>query len=257
MPIDYKIERRRWEEIGDLIGEIIALEFDNQVLQYYNTDCEAVDIYRDRIVPINHTELSVLNISYSSSEYSNKHQGSKSGEHTFWIDIYCQSASEDDVRADFLANKKLQRLMGIIDDILENPIYKTLGQAPPILSGTMVENTEVVNATKETQDALASVFGRVTFKVRANEENGLLAGNQLLTHLTQIKLGITDKGFRYEYGPVDSEPALDERFVYIVNQYGNVIELLPGGTRYTVTELEEILDDIDDNESTITENLPE
>lgn len=199
MPIEYKIEKKNFETIGDQLGAIITEELAYQKSEYDNPDCDCVDVYRERTSRIDSTEMSVVNVSYASTEFSNKNQGSKTGDSTYFIDVYASSKSTRTEDGDKLANLKLQRIMGIIDEIIENPIYKKLGFTTPAISGHMVENMEIIYPRADEADALSNCFGRLTVKVRANETTGLLNGTPLTSAITQVKLGLTDKGYRYEY----------------------------------------------------------
>lgn len=198
--INYKIGAKNFETIGNNIGAILKLEFDNQVSEFKNEDCKCVDIYRERTTPINSTETTVVNLSYASSSYDNKNQGNKSAGNLYFIDVYTQSNSGKEEDGDELANLKLQRLMGIIDDILENPIYKTLGFASNarVVSSSMIENIEIMYPKDGAADALASCFGRMTFRVNAIETNGLLNGVAVDQAITTVHISATDKGFKYE-----------------------------------------------------------
>lgn len=199
MPIDYKIERKRFEQIGDQLGAILTDEMYRQGQDFEVDECREVTVYRERITTIDAEEKAVVNVLYAETGFDNKHQGSSAGSNTYYIDIYAvEPSTRSGEDGDKLAALKLQRLMGIVWEILEHPIYKTLSLAAPSISGLMVANMEIVNA-KENDSALAMTFGRITVNVRAVEETGRSAGNALTSSITQIKLVETEKGYRYEH----------------------------------------------------------
>lgn len=198
MPIDYKIERKNYDLIGSNIASILASEIKEQWNTYEVEDCKCVDVYKNRMTAIDATELSVINVSYASSDFSNKNQGTKSGDNTYYIDVYCNSKSNREEDGDEIAVARIERLMGIIDEILEHPMYKKLGFVPNgIISSSMVSNIEMVYPKPEL-DALSTVFGRVTFTVRANESTGLTSGVELDVAITKVYVNSTTKGFKYE-----------------------------------------------------------
>lgn len=198
MPIDYKIGKKNFQQIGENIAAILETEFKNQWTTYENEDCRCVDVYKDRVTPLDETELTVVNVTFAASWYDNKHQGSKSADNTYYIDVYCNSKSTKDRDSDDIAQERIQKVLGVIDEVLEHPLYKKLGFVPNgIISGTMVEGIEIVYP-KETMDALASVFGRVTLKVRGIESTGLNVGVDLDAAITKVYINSTTKGFKYE-----------------------------------------------------------
>jgi hypothetical protein len=252
--IAYEITEQNNELIRDQIGAILTLEFENQAANYYNTDCEGVTFFVERLVPIGAEEQPFVNVSLDQGQYGNKHQGGSDGTYNFWIDVFASSKSIAENRGDKLAGIKAQRLAGICRAILEDPIYKHLSFGAGFIMKTMVTSIEMLVLNPSGQDTKSSRVCRMGFMVKATETITLPAGNLLTDHVTQIKLGISDKGLRYVYG-TDSPSPVDTRYVRIIDQYGNVLALLEGGDDYTVTRLQRIIDTIIANEITVIDNI--
>lgn len=253
--IGYEITAQNYELIRNQIGAILAQEFESQASEYYNTDCEGVDFYIERVQPIDHNELAIVNVSVDQGEYGNKHQGSSDGTYTFFVDAFANSKSTASHKGDKLAGYRVQRIIGICRAILDNPIYKTLSFAPGFIMRTMVMSIEMLAMKQDGVDALNSRVCRLTFQVKANESVELPAGNLLTDHITRIHLGLTDKGFRYVIGEEDLGPIPDQNYVKIVNQNGETVALLQPPEIYTVEQLQEIIDTITDNDTTIIDPI--
>lgn len=198
MPIDYRIERKKFEVFGDQIGAILTREFKRQ-LQEFDVEEAEVEVYRERIIPVDtSTEGRVINVQYASTEFEGKHQGNANGPHVYFIDLIASHGHKGEDRSDELSHMDLQRMMGIAWEILEHPSHNLLELGAPNVGGVFVRNMEIMNA-REGDNWLATTFGRLTFEVRTAERTNLSAGNAVLMSVHQVRLGTTDKGYRYEY----------------------------------------------------------
>src|SRR5688572_8702309 len=103
MPIEYKIERKKFEVIGDQLGAIIALEFRKQWEQFEVDECRGVEVFRERnrIIDAN-SEQSVINVQFAATQYEAKHQGASDGSNTYFIDFYRNEPSRDGKEGDEL-----------------------------------------------------------------------------------------------------------------------------------------------------------
>lgn len=196
--INYKIDKKNFELIGHSICAILKAEFNNQWKVHKNEAVKCVQVFRERTTPIQDVEMDVVNLSYASSDYDNKNQGTKSGDNIYFIDVYTNANSQRDKDNDYLANVQLQAIMRVIDGILEDPIYKKLDFTTPKISGTMVQRMEIMYPKSDSTDALSSCFGRITFQVRANENTGLIDGLLVAGSTTKVKVDGDPRGFLYE-----------------------------------------------------------
>jgi hypothetical protein len=255
--INYKIEQQNYEVIRNQIAAILTLELDRQVAVFYNTECEGISVYIERGAPVDKTETVFVNVSLPRGDFNNKHAGYTDGVYSFYVDVYTNAKATGDNSADTISSFRNQRVIGILRAILEDPQYKTFGFTPGNCANLGCSQMEYGEIKKGEMDATATIVGRLIVSAKAGEASQLLTGEPLLFSITQLKLGISNKGYKYTFG-TDAAPVLDDRFVYIVDQYGNVLELLSGGQTYTVNRLQNIIDTITENEVNIIDNiLPE
>ena len=189
------ISTQRFESIRDRILEILVDEMDHQ---YYLTSDEDlnVSVFIERNNPIDKTELSAIVVSLAKGAYSNKNQGSVDGDYIYNVDVYTNSKTTENGAGDTLAAIKMQKLMGVCRSILEDPIYKTLGFAPPFLMKTNVSEFNIAAGNKE--DALNTGMGRLTFNVTTNETNKLIVPNLIEGYETTVKIDNSGKGYFYQ-----------------------------------------------------------
>lgn len=195
--IKYFIGPQNVEIIRDRIAAILADEFEEQFLNFYNTDCEHVDFYVERHSAIDKSELYIVNVSVDNATFDNEHYGSVDGAYLFNIDTYTNSKSVGDEDGDKLAMFKAQRITGIIRAILANPIYKRLDYTFPMIENTRVEGFKSMNLknTAET-DALSTTISRLQFFVKANQGVTIPPGTPIHENNSTIGLGLTVKGFK-------------------------------------------------------------
>lgn len=198
--ISYKIEKRNSEIVRDRIAAVLALEFNAQVIYYYNTDCDNVTFYVERSTPIDETELTVINVSIDGTEYNNKNYGNVDGNIVYNIDVYCNSKNKGSEPGDKLAAFKSQRIIGIIWGILEYPPYKTLAFDPGIIASTMVKGSkQVVIKSSGNDDALNTNVNRLQFEVRLVEGTPLPEAIPLGSNYTTVLLGESEKGYYIQF----------------------------------------------------------
>lgn len=202
--INYKITERNFELILFQAGAILTLELENQATQFYNTDCENVEVYLERLRAINSTELAIVTLGMATGNYSNRHAGYVDGLYTIYADVWANSGAkkneEGDLRqGDTLAGIKRNRITGIVQAVFEDPIYKTLGFEPGSVGNVRVNSFEIGNVRKGELDADNTTVSRVTLEFKAAERSKLLVPPELAEALTKIKLNKTNLGFKYEY----------------------------------------------------------
>ena len=190
------IPNQRFEIIRDRIGEILAEELANQ---------EALDgpvapaVYVSRAIPPDETDYPMINISLTKGDYSGKTQSQADGNYVYNIDVYTASPTTPEGRGDQLAAQKLQRYVGMIRAILENPVYRTLDYAPPFMCEGYVSGFEIADpqALLQDSDAQNSTVGRLQYAVRVPEYVQLKTAPPIAANLTGVKLELTDKGYLY------------------------------------------------------------
>lgn len=239
--IGYKIGRQNYELILERIGAIIAIELENQASQFYNTDCENIKIFLESLSPVNKSGTDIINVSLAPSTYGNRNVGYVDGVYSFFVDVYTNSKTIGDEDGGKISSLRAHRIMGILRAILEDPIYKTLGFTPGTIGNVRVTGFEVGSVNGTSSDAVNTKIDRLLVEVKAGEITLLPEGNLLTTALTQVYLEETADGYMFQFGPDNTPPPLDKRFVYITDQDGNILELVAGGHKYSVTVMRSIL----------------
>lgn len=194
------IPEQNFEKILDRIGEILTVELDRQATFTYDAVLEAV-VHKDRAVAFGHTECPAVNVIYHSTEFSEQSLPSTQGVNLYHIDCIVDGESEDgdgsDVNTmmgDILAKAKLNKLMGVIRAILEDPKYKTLGFQAPSIGNRHVVRMYFLKAIN--QDARNVRIGRIEFSVKAPEYPAeLITPVPIGGNDTTVKLALTETGY--------------------------------------------------------------
>jgi len=252
--IKYKIGKKNYELIRDQVGAILTAELISQATNYYNEDAEDVEVYVERTIPIDNSELTVVNVRVGQGLFDNHTQGSMDGTYKIYIGITTNSKWLGETMPDSLSAYKNQRVAGIINAILSDPIYKTLAFAPGFIERVRVLGFEPEH-TNEVNNSEFIIHTTLVLEVKTNERVQLPEGNTLLGNYTTVYFTNTGKGYQFVFEQAEPAPPLNPRYVYITDQYGNTLQLVEGGNRYTVNVLRRLIDTIINNQSTIIDNV--
>lgn len=189
------IEPRAFEKIRDRIVEILVVELAHQTAITYNEVLDA-DVYRERSVPFDKTDLPAVNVAVAKGDFNNASLLQKDGNYVYHIDCFTRAKTDDDEGGDAKAMLKLHSLMGVCDAIISDHQYKTLGFAPPFLSGRRIEEMQIAEP-KRNEDAESIMMGRLTLIVRVPETVNKLPGTLIVGYETQVKIDDTEKGYIY------------------------------------------------------------
>lgn len=201
------IPQQNFEVVRDRIFEILVDEIESQATLTYDPDLDA-SVYVEYGPPFQSSQTPCVNIMVGNGDYSNKNQGQADGGYNYYIDCFASARTTETNDGSTLAAFKLQRLMGVIRAILEDPLYKTLGIAPPSLSRTSV--TELRFQEPQPQDASSMAMGRITFNVVVMEDVRLSTANLIAGYNTQVKLDTTDKGYIFSGNNIPLPEVYDE-----------------------------------------------
>lgn len=192
-----EIPQQNFEFIRDRIGAIIAEELNNQAVNLIgDTDLDAT-VFVERFVPFAGPDFPCINVMFSGGPYENQNTLNSTGIYSYLIDVYTAAKSTDGQGGDQKATFILQRIMGIVRSILENPVYRSLGFGPGVVASSNITDIGVMNPLKA-QDATSAVKGRVILTVKACESTQLLDASPIDSFVTQAKINLTDKGYKYE-----------------------------------------------------------
>lgn len=193
--ISEQIPSRGFEIVRDAIGAVLKTELDAQrKLQDLTNDN---NIFIGRNTPFNQSEKLMINVMLDSAGYGSFNEASSHGSTTYFIDVYVSAKTSTDKDGGYSASQIRDKYMGMITYILQHHKYVTLGLPVGSIMGTYVEGFENFEASNN-QDATYSKMGRVTFSVRINESQTLWNGLELNSIFTDIKLELTEKGYKLE-----------------------------------------------------------
>lgn len=192
--INGQIPVQPFELVRDRIGFILSDELPNQYTLSAN-EALNVSVYKERIVPFDNTEIGLVNVRYGRGDLNNQHQGQTDHNATYFIDCYQKAKSTSSSVGDVDSLIKLHSLIGVCRAILENPIYKTLDFAPAFIGYSQIESIDI--AEPQRGDATNTTMGRLTFNVRMLEDTQLIDAILASGYDTQVKIELTDKGYKY------------------------------------------------------------
>jgi hypothetical protein len=200
--INTPILPQNFEIVRDRIAEILVTEIENQITQGYDPLLEDVQVFPERIIPLDDTHMPCICINLNRGNFGVKTMaGSAMGEYVYQIDAYGKASSEvsgDDITpADYLAAVVCQRLLGLARAILEDPQYRTLGYAAPSISS--VRFSDMLFEEPRSGSDFTMVQGRLNFYVTVNESCSLLTAELLTGHTSELRLGNSEKGYNYNY----------------------------------------------------------
>lgn len=184
--ISVQISESNYEQILDAICSLLALELAGQ------TSTEDVNVWKERSIPFDSTELPAVNVRLDGATYDNHDSRSRRGRNTFYIDVHANAKTTDDDSGDTLAAQVVHTIARVIMYVLSSAEYYSLGFTTNIISSRRVMNYEVVHMNA--QDALHTVIGRITFEVVSGEYVGSTEVSLIEEIQTQTEINDTDKG---------------------------------------------------------------
>lgn len=191
------IPKQNFVIVREQIGAILFLELENQkALQdfYY-----PINVYSEYSGGIGIEDEININVSLSSANFSSKTQKDAQGATVFNIDIFSNSKETASKTGSELSADKIQNFLGMIRFILSHTEYKTLGFELGFIGGTAIEGYEFTEQNYFAQDAANVKMCRVTFSVRIQENQTMSPVSVLQGNDTNVKLDLTDKGYKYKF----------------------------------------------------------
>jgi len=190
--INYFIEPKGFELVRDRIAAILLIELDNQVTFGYTEELDA-KIFIERTRPFSIAELPAINIGFGNNNYSNKDARMVDNTCTYFIDVYMGYESDEEIMGDEAVSKNIERLLGMIQTILDHAEYRNLDFSPNFIGTTRVESLQM--ADTEQKDASNVRMGRATFTVRITEPSTLKNAQPIDGSQTKYKIGTSEEGY--------------------------------------------------------------
>lgn len=194
------IAEQNFELIRDQIGLVLGTEFANQYV-LNNAYPNINKIWIERFIVFNsETEVPAINVTVARGDYSGQTAKKADGTYMYNVDVYTSAPTTDlNGPGDQYAMVTMNKIIGMARAILSNPIYRTLGLEPGIITNVKVERFFVGDKSSVT-DALSNVVGRLQFMVKAVESEALygiaVPLNEICTHAV-LKQDVA--GFYYDF----------------------------------------------------------
>jgi len=232
--INSEITPRSYEIIRDQLAAIVTSELVQQAAITYD-DLFLAPVYLQRAKNISVEECPLINIAVDSGKYDNQTVIDSDGEFTFFIDVFTTSTYTTTKRGDELSSKEAQRLAGVIQGILSNPQYVTLGFARPFIMRSKVVGFEPGTITKDESTNLAVV--RITLSVKAIQIELVQQPISEFEISTQVFLYETEQGYLYSgVGAPLPPPSPTCEPVTVYDTDGNLLGTKESGGAFIVND---------------------
>lgn len=197
--IEESILKQGFEQVLERIGSIILVEL---LSQKEKQDLpEEINIFKERITPIDQSEDMYINLLYSGSGLTQRGQKDGTYKTIYFLDVYTTGNNQDGKTGSEDSSDRLLKYLGLIRYILSYSDYKTLLFEEGLIGGTGVENISTLEPSLD-QDSSFSRMGRITFYANILEGQTLWQGVALAQSLTGIKLGTSEKGYKFIYNAI-------------------------------------------------------
>lgn len=193
--ISTEIPKQGFEVVRDLIPALLKIELENQKI--IKNLQEEINVFSARSTPFQQSEVMMINVLVDSADYSSTGEKSTQGRTNFFIDIYSSGKENEDEDGAYVSIKRRDLYLGMIRYILQDHHYKTLGLPPGLIMGTYVDGFENFEPNNN-QDASFVKMSRLSFSVRILEDQSLWNGIEINTIFTDVKLDLTERGYKYE-----------------------------------------------------------
>lgn len=232
--ITVEITQRNFELVRNRIAVILANELEYQ--DYVSTDelFELPTIKLEGRVAFDISEMPIINVCLSNGDYGNKDVRQTEGTYVYNIDVHCKSKKVGATDGDTLSSLKVQRMLGICQAILDNPVYKTLNFGARAIHSVTVSNLNVQEIEKEKGDLESCSMGRLQVTVRCPEGNSLIDANQIDSYGTIVMMALTERGYSYGVTTGQPEPPPICSPVTVVDEYEQAIGEVASGNELRV-----------------------
>jgi hypothetical protein len=191
-----KIPSQRFELIRDAIGRVLTAEFANQ--KTLGTIGFDINIFVERAMPLDNSELPVINILLADVEFTEELNSYNSlGDCKFLIELYTNGTTDQNESGDVKAGILLAKIAGMVRAILMNNRNLYLDFSDKFIQ------TRKIKSFSRTQpriagDAANTISGVIEAHYYAEETTELQTGTVETFLSTVVKLYDTNKGYKFE-----------------------------------------------------------
>jgi len=197
--IEEIIPEQGFELVLNIIGVILTTELENQK-ELQNLD-DPLNIYNSRSTPFGQSEELMINVSYDGVNYDQETQSCSKGQNRYNVDVHVSSKETSSSKGGANASLKLNKYMGMIRYILSSSKYKNLMITPGVISNRKVSSIDSFDDVRK-QDSSFTKTGRIVYEVTINESQDMAVGVELTSTETDVKLGLTQLGYKYQYNKI-------------------------------------------------------
>jgi len=236
------IPKQSFEIVRDRIAEILANELPSQSTKNLDPFLDAT-VGIERMIPIDKTESPFINVQCGKGDYTLPTQISRDGNYTYYIDCYLRGIATDNSPGDKDAQLKLQRLMGVVQNIMNHWEYKTLGWQPPVIARAYVNEINFPDS-KEFLNAPNMIAGRLFYEVRIQETADPFQPLNIDSWTTVAKLGNTENGYIFsgENPTIPPPPICADAIVK--NSDNSFSQIIPSGDTYIAPDINITINDL-------------
>lgn len=191
------ITPRAFELIRDRIASILVDELPSQSALNGNDPNLNPTVFLERFTPPSDEEMPMVNVECAKGDFGMITAISQDGTYQYHIDIHVKAKHTTTNRADSLSAIACQRLTGVIQAILSDAKYRTLGFEPPFIEHVSVSDIQFATPTNGT-DASSVMMGRVSFSVRVPENVEAYTPELIGGYDTSVEMGDTETGYVFE-----------------------------------------------------------
>lgn len=177
---NYPIPEQNYSICGKQIGAILTDELSNQYNDFDNW------VWWERSTPFGNDENIQINVMCSVQDFGSVNEKTKEGVTTYFVDVYVDNKNAN----------LIQEIAGKICYIFNNSEYKTLGFELGFIGGGGVTNLQFDTEVYK-QDSDYFRMCRITLDYRIYEKSMYELGVPLLENHTNVKLDLTDKGYKF------------------------------------------------------------
>lgn len=194
--INNALTKSGFEIVKKRIGEILTDELQNQkTLQGFDFP---VNVFVDRINNFDVSEIVIINVRLENLNKSNQNQYSSHDEVTYNIDIIATGVQTNDDLGGTISTSVRDSFASMCINILQSNIYATLGFEKGLVMSSNIESFNTYEAANN-QDSNFVSMGRVSLAVKIYEGHEVWAGENFESNFTDIKLGLTDLGYKFVF----------------------------------------------------------
>jgi hypothetical protein len=188
-----------FELIRNRIGEILIEELSNQV-SVYSDQTLALNVYIERSVPLDKTELPAINVNFAGGPLDSKNIKDGSNSYAYNIDVYTSAKATDLQSGDEKSAIACQRIIGACRSIILNPVYKTLGFATganAFISRVTAREISVLDPAAGKQDADSTHMERLVIIVSCTEIESLIIPSNIDGYDARVTIDNGSFGYKY------------------------------------------------------------